>query len=287
MLRRFLIRPVGRLILRIGFIVGVLVAGLSNHSAAAAVRKPIRWLLAPQGVEAITADAEASRLLDNTQPFVRRGRNAVAIPPRWNAIPFDTFTSFGAIKDALEQSMLVPGVEGIMYDNESWRFTPVKEQQNPADYERLAADLVHSYGLLLIAAPAVDLVPVLAPGTRGSRYDTYLQLGIAADAARHADVIDIQAQGLELNTGAYENFVRQAAAQARGANPRVLVLAGVSTNPSGRKVTADTILRAITATRDIVDGYWLNIPLPGEKCPQCNEFRPDIAIQVLNRLSAP
>jgi hypothetical protein len=281
------IRSVGRLILHIGFIVGVLVAGLSNHSASAAVRKPIRWLLAPQGLEAIAADAEVSSLLDNTQPFVRRGLNAVAIPPRWNAIPFDTFTSFGAIKVALEQSMLVPGVEGIMYDNESWRFTPVKEQQNPAYYERLAADLVHSYGLLFIAAPAVDLVPVLAPGTRGSRYDTYLQLGIAADAARHADVIDIQAQGVELNTGAYENFVRQAAAQARGANPRVLVLAGVSTNPSGQKVTTDAILRAITATRDIVDGYWLNIPQPGEKCPRCNEFRPDIAIEVLSRLSAP
>jgi hypothetical protein len=281
------IRSAGRLVLQIGLIVGVLVSGLSSHFACAAVRKPIRWLLAPQGIAALAADAEASRLLDNTQPFVRSGRNAVAIPPRWNAIPFESFTSFVAIKDALERGTLIPGVEGVMYDNEGWQFTPGEEQQNPAKYERLAADLVHSHGLLFLAAPAVDLVAVLAPQSRGSRYDTYLQLGIAAHAARYADVIDIQAQGAERDTGVYENFVRRAAAQARGTNPDVLVLAGVSTNPSGQKVTADDILRAIAATRDSVDGYWLNIPQPGEKCPRCNEFRPDIAIEVLHRLATP
>jgi hypothetical protein len=250
------------------------------------VRKPIRWLLAPQGIAAIAADPEVSRLLDNTQPFVRKG-GVVDIPPRWNAIPFDSFTSFGAIKNALERGTLVPRVEGVMYDNESWRFTPVEEQQNPAHYQRVAADLVHSYGLLFLTAPAVDLVPVLAPESRINRYDTYLRLGIAADAARYADVVDIQAQGALRDTGMYANFVRQAAAQARSANPEVLVLAGISTNPSGQQVTADDILRAIAATRDSVDGYWLNIPQLGEYCPRCNDFRPDIAIEVLRGLGAP
>src|ERR1700730_8592347 len=111
-------------LLQIGFMVGVLMSGLSSHSACAAVRIPIRWLLAPEGIAAIAADAEASRLLDNTQPLVRRGRNTVPIPPGRKAIPFDSFTSFAAIKDALEGGTLVPGVEGVIYDNESWRFTP-------------------------------------------------------------------------------------------------------------------------------------------------------------------
>jgi len=263
-------------------------SAVSTYSASATGRKPIRWLLAPQGIAAIAADAEASRLLDNTQPFVRKNRNIFAVPPpSWNAIPFDSFTSFGAIKSALERGILAPSVEGIMYDNEKWKFTPEEEQQEPAHYEKLVADLVHEHGLLFLAAPAVDLVAVLAPESHAKRYDTYLRLGIAAEAARYADVVDIQAQSAELDTEVYANFVLRAAAQARQANPKVLVFAGVSTNPNGQQVTADDILRAIAATRDYVDGYWLNIPQPGEYCPRCADFRPDIAIDVLHRLVVP
>ena len=72
--------------------------------------------------------------------------------------------------------------------------------------------------------------------------------------------------------------------QARQSNPKVLVLAGLNTNPNGQRVTADDILRAIAATRGVVDGYWLNIPRPGIHCPRCNDFRPDIAIEVRRRL---
>jgi len=264
---------------------GVLMFAVSTHSVHAAVRKPIRWLLHGAAVAAIAADNEVSRLLDNTRPFVMMGRNVDAIPPSWNATPFVSFTSVRAIKSALEQGTLAPSVKGIMYDNEKWNFTPEEEQQDPARHEKLAADLVHARGLLFLAAPAVNLVAVMAPESGGKRYDTYLRLGIVADAARYADVVDIQAQGSERNTAVYANFVSQAAAQAREANPKVLVLAGISTNPSGQRVTADDILRAIAATRDSVDGYWLNIPQPSEYCPRCNDFRPDIAIDVLHRLA--
>jgi hypothetical protein len=65
----------------------------------------------------------------------------------------------------------------------------------------------------------------------------------------------------------------------------VLVLAGISTQPSGQQVTADDILRAIAATRDTVDGYWFNIPRSSEYCPRCTDFRPEIAIEVLRRLA--
>jgi hypothetical protein len=75
--------------------------------------------------------------------------------------------------------------------------------------------------------------------------------------------------------------------QARQANPNVLVFAGVSTNPNGQQATADDIFNAIAATRHHVDGYWLNIPQPGEQCPRCNEYRPDIAIDVLRRSARP
>jgi hypothetical protein len=266
--------------------IGALMSAASTHSARATAPKPIRWLLHGPGIAAIAADAEASRLLDDSQPFVMTGRNVAAIPPGWNAIPFASFTSFRAIKTALERGALALSVKGIMYDNEKWRFTPKAEQQNPARYEQLAADLVHAHGLLFLTAPAVNLVAVLAPESDHRRYDSYLRLGIVADAARNADVIDIQAQGSERNTRVYADFVRQAAMQARQANPNVLVLAGISTNPSGQRVSADDILRAVAATCDSVDGYWFNIPRPSEYCPRCNDFRPDIAIEVVHRLAA-
>ncbi len=173
----------------------------------------------------------------------------------------------------------------VSCDYERWRFTPEEEQRNAADYVKRAADLVHARGLLFLTAPAVDLVVTLAPDSLARRYDTYLQLGIAGDAARYADVFDIQAQGSERNTTYYADFVGRAAVQSRQANPRVLVFAGISTQPSGQIVDAADILRAIAATRDVVDGYWLNIPQPSEYCPRCTEFRPDVAIDVLRSLA--
>jgi hypothetical protein len=52
-------------------------------------------------------------------------------------------------------------------------------------------------------------------------------------------------------------------------------------------VTADDIFDAIVATRHHVDGYWLNIPQPGEYCPRYNDYRPDVAIDGLRRLALP
>jgi len=44
---------------------------------------------------------------------------------------------------------------------------------------------------------------------------------IASALARVCDVIELQAQSLERDTRTYAAFVRAAAGQARGANPRV------------------------------------------------------------------
>jgi hypothetical protein len=259
---------------------------MSIHRAYAAVDKPIRWLFAGPGVEAISTDAEVSRLLNNTRPFVMGPRYLARVPPSWNAIPIISFKSFGAIRDALQMGAIGPEIRGIMYDYEKWQFTPEEEQRNAAGYVKQAADLVHARGLLFLAAPAVNLVTVMAPAEDRKRLgDTYLRLGIAAGAARYADVFDIQAQRFEYDTDLYAKFVRQAAAQARRANPNVMVLAGVSTQPFGPRVTADDIFRAIAATRDVVDGYWFNIPKPSAYSPHATEFRPDIAIEVLRRLA--
>jgi hypothetical protein len=264
-----------------------LTLGSPSDRAGAVDSKPLRWLLANKAAAALASNSDVSRLLDSTRPFVFAGPALKFLPPGWKAVPLRSFKSFDGIRDALETKALGPEVRGVMYDYEKWRFTPADEQQNPAGRLKEAADIVHAQGLLFFTAPAVDLVAVLAPdGDRTRQDETYLRLGLAADAARYADVFDVQSQRFERDTDRYANFVREAAAQARKANPKIVVLAGVSTQPGGQHVTADDILRAIDATRDLVDGYWLNIPEPSEYSPAVTEFRPDIAIDVLRQLAA-
>ncbi len=74
------------------------------------------------------------------------------------------------------------------------------------------------------------------PGTgapQSQKYDEYLSLGIAAAAARYADVYVARARGLETDSSAYESFVRSAANQASDANPNVEILSGLSTGRTG------------------------------------------------------
>lgn len=271
------------LILACAAIAGAISA--ASHATGSAPGKPVlHWLLAGPAVAVLAANPEASRLLSGTRPFVARGRNT-AIPPAWKAVPYASFKSVGELARALRAGPL-GDLEGVMYDNEAWALTPPEEQRHPARYTKLAAGLAHGRRLLFLAAPAVDLVNVLMPGNgaQNRRYDAYLSLRLAA-AARYADVFAIQAQSAERDTRLYADFVRRAAAQARRANPEVLVLAGISTNPNGQRVAAKDLLGAIAATRGTVDGYWLNVPRPGMHCPNCSEFRPDIAIDVLSALA--
>ena len=104
---------------------------------------------------------------------------------------------------------------------------------------------------------------------------------MAAKIAAVANFIDLQAQSLERSTASYANFVRKAAAQARAANPQVTVLAGLSTNPPGAVVGSQQLTAAMRASWPAVDGYWLNIPGRGPRCPTCNLIRPDVGIEAL------
>jgi hypothetical protein len=251
---------------------------------AGANSAPLKWLLNGPAVAVFATDATANRALAGAQPFILARSGAADVPASWNAQQVRSFTSYAHIKHAFEKGSIDPDVRAIMYDNEGWSFTPSAEQHDPANFVKLAAQLVHEHHLLFIATPAVDLTRVLAPGPE-KRYEAYLRLNLAADSARYADVYNIQAQGSIRNLEQYSSFVRSAAEQARAANPNVTILAGISTNPSGQHVTADDIIHAIDATRQYVAGYWFNVPKPSEYCPKCNDFRPDIAVEVLKHYS--
>jgi hypothetical protein len=175
------------------------------------------------------------------------------------------------------------GAAAVLYDVEDWALTPKAQQQNPAKYEAEGHRLARTRGVVFIAAPAMDLVHVLDPNGSGTVAQRFLTLDLIGQAARNADVVDIQAQGLE-GSSQYTSFVTAAAAQAKATNPDVRVLAGLSTNPAGRTIGAAALARDAESVRGVVDGYWLNIPSSGTACPTCGTARPQVAVLWLEQL---
>lgn len=197
------------------------------------------------------------------------------------ATPVVAFTAVTALAAALSGRRLPAGTRAVLYDPEAWPFTPASEQRDPVRAAAQAARLAHAHGLQIIIAPGLSLMRVLAPGGAPPRWRQFLGLRLAAGVARVADIIDLQAQSLERDTAAYALFVRTAAAQARAANSRVIVLSGLSTNPPGAPVASQQLAAVIRASRPDVGGYWLNIPGRGPRCPTCAAFRPQTGIAAL------
>ncbi len=251
----------------------------------------LRWMISVSALRHLREVNPTARLdlpfFASPDNFVMNGvKGAQGFPEGFRCLPTATYPSYAALQKALQNGELPAEVKAVIYDNESWNFTPSGEQHDLPRFEKLAAEAVHGSGRMLIATPAADLVPVLSPSIeRGNRYDEYLRLGIAGMAARWADVYEVQAQGCENNLALYTRFVRAAAAQAREANPKIRVFAGLSTNPSGKQVTARQLFDAIAATRDVIDGYWLNIPGGGAYCPKCGAPQPQVAEDLLRILA--
>lgn len=241
------------------------------------------WLLARSALAQLLADPAA-------RDELRRSRVYEILQPGQHALagvtvePVVTFASATALQDAISSGQLAAGTYGVLYDPEAWSFTPATEQRDPVRAATQAAAAAHAHGLRFFVAPALNLSAVLNPGDRTPRWRQFLALNLAGQLARVADFVELQAQSLERDTAAYASFVRTATSQAIAANPRISVLAGLSTNPPGAPVDSQHLTAAIHATRSTVTGYWLNVPGQGARCPTCNPSRPDIAIQVLRQL---
>ncbi|HWG65410.1 MAG TPA: hypothetical protein VG253_27310 [Streptosporangiaceae bacterium] len=232
------------------------------------------WMLTRGALAQVAADPTVrARLLGS--PIYQLLQPGQAPMPWTGSVPVVTFGSAAEMDHAVTGGNLPPGTKALLYDPEVWSFTPVGEQHNPAAAARAAKAVAQAHGLQLISAPALNLTGVLG-GHGGPRWRQFLDLGIIAQMARTSNVIELQAQSLERNAVVYEKFVRAAAAQARRANPRVTVLAGLSTNPPGPLVTSQHLAAVIRATWHVVDGYWLNIPGRGPRCPKCNAPNPEV-----------
>jgi hypothetical protein len=227
------------------------------------------WLLESFSVPALLGAGLPSTLLkdyfDNPQTFlIVKAANPAQNPMLPNATYVMSFGNY----------------QLLLYDNERWPATPAVQQQQPFSYEAQAQTLAHQHGLGLIFTPAANLSMVLSPAyTNATKYDGYTSLGIAGQAAPHADVLDIQAQQDE-GTSGFGSFVASAVSQARTANPHALLMVGLTTTAPRQDVTAQVLLNDYAATRAAVSGYWLNVP-GGAGGPR----DPEVAVAFLQALA--
>lgn len=170
---------------------------------------------------------------------------------------------------------------GVIVDLENWPRTPQPQRQDPFAAYRRAAEIAKAHRQWIVATPATDLVRSVDPSYRGKMYPEFIRLHLAERIAPYAKVYEIQAQGAERNPALYRSFVAAVSQQARKAHPGITVLAGLSTSPGGRPVPATVLERDIARTRELVAGYWINIPQAGKTCPHCGKAHPEVAVRVL------
>lgn len=221
---------------------------------------------------------------DSPCTFLVTGPNLPPAYRDWRAVRTHSAPSL----DALQRAAGDASAGALLYDDEAWEMTPPDEQHDPAAAACRAASIAHQQGKILIATPAIDLMRILAPGEArgGRRFEAFAQTGLAGRIAKCADLYEIQAQGAERETSKFRRFVETETKQARAANPRIVVLAGISTNPTGQHVTAEELFKAVQSVRGVVDGFWLNIPAGGKYCPTCGAPQPQVAVKLLEMMNA-
>jgi hypothetical protein len=272
----------------VAFLPALAACGSTSHRTtsgpATTAPKSSVWLLTRSALAQLVADSDVKDKLSGKQVYeiLQPGQRSLGAIP---VSPVVVFPSVAELQAASTAGRLRQGTSAVLYDPEAWPFTPLSEQQDPVQAATQAATIAHSHGLRLIVAPGLDLIKILDNGGSGPRWRRFIDLNLAGRFARIADLVVLQSQSLERSTSTYARFVQAAAAQIGAARPGTRVVAGLSTNPSGAPVDAGQLTSAIAAVQSTVDGFWLNIPRPGKRCPACNLPRPDIAVKVVRATS--
>jgi hypothetical protein len=184
--------------------------------------------------------------------------------PGVDVVPTMGFTSEATFAADAAAGKIPWKVQAILYDNEGWSFTPDNEKgASTVSYYKEAAVLAHRHGWLLIATPGSSaLCPKIAP---------------------YVNVIDIQAQEKQASVASYTDDVAPIARAVRAANPSVVIVSGLSTNPSkGTPSPAQLVALARATFTTLVQGWWLNIPPPGAR--RTSAARYDIGAAFLGQL---
>jgi hypothetical protein len=262
-------------------------AGLAQASTPS-VDAPHGWVIDLQAIRRLNAlSPSLVRHFFNTPRTFITGASSTSLQRLGlpAAIPTASFTSETTLARAVNQRQLPFGTRAVVFDAEHWALTPRGQQLGPAIYYQRAAKVAHKHALLLIAAPAPNLILARHPKASGSSlYSAFLSRQIAAGAARYADVFDIQAQALEAQRSPYASFVQSVTFQASEAHPGVELLAGISTDPPGRRRPLAVLLGAVGGSGPAVSGYALSDPGGNSGCAGCVGPHDAAAIALLRGL---
>jgi hypothetical protein len=248
-------------------------AGL-DQADGSAVNAPPGWIVSYSDAQRLLAQApgNAHHFFDSPRTFVV-GASAPTLSRLGlgAAIPTASFTSESALARAVNRHQLRSGTVAVLYAPQHSRsLTPQGEQLHPDQYTQRAARVAHAHALLLVAAPAPNLVAARAPRTPArAYYSQFVKLRIAAGMARYADSYAIQADGLEPHRSQYLGFVQGIALQAAVAHRGVELLTAVSGSSLRKGQAAQALVNAALAAGNIVSGYWLNDPAQAKACPRC------------------
>jgi hypothetical protein len=239
-------------------------AGEASARPSRSPRSSLRWAMARSSLEHLdSADAsQAQRSLDGPGTLVQNDPPLASdpTPAGWRATATERWGSYARFAADVAAGSVPSYVSVVHYDNESWSQTPPGEQLHPAVYERKFCSLAHRNGWRCYTGPGQDLCGALTHPAGETYARCYLDLDLAGEAARYADVIDIQAQALEpAGARAYGNFVRRAAAQARAANPNVVVLGNLSPSPNGTAVPARRLYSCAKAALPHASGFYTTV----------------------------
>lgn len=246
----------------------------AHRSPAHARASGRSWIMGQRVLDAMAAGRGARRALaHDTVYLIPNG--VFGLPPGTRGLHIVRtayFSSEARLARAVRGGTLPRGTRALLYDNEPWSRTPARERAHPVTYYRRAFDIARAHGYLLIATPVpAALVPRVA---------------------RYADVLDVQAQAAQASTAAYASQVRRAARAAAAANPKVVVLAGLSTNPRAGVPTPARLVADARSVSGAVRGFWLNVPRAPPVCRRhrrlkggrCSGPQPQVGRDFLARL---
>lgn len=249
--------------------VALLAAGLlTGCSSTAPARKgpapaslKSLWI-APRNVVADLSRGSGLRSQLDRLNLVEIVRPGQRIYPGIRAVGAVSLKSLASIRDFLQSPVEASGIGAVIYDNENWPLTPAQEALKPIQTQTEASRMVRGHHLTYISTPGLDLVALLPARPGQSRWRRYLDTGWSGATARVSDVFEIQAQAYEADPPVYAKFVLAAAKQARAANPRVILVAGLTSTRGFSTALTAAILRCVRLTARSLNGYFLNVPQP-------------------------
>src|SRR6266536_3237608 len=213
--------------------------------------RPLGW---PGSALAATLLARRTTIVLSPGPAALTGKRA--------ALGTAFFTSYADFAGRLHRHAMPAGVRAVAYDPELWQATPFPERLDPKRYMALFAAAARRHGYAVILMPGRDLLAAASSCRQQPWEDldtAFLRCGLAGESARLSQIFEIQTAPVETRAAELRAFAAACAKQARAANPAVVLIATLSTQPGSRWVSGWQLTRAAAAVRPFVQGFQLNM----------------------------